>query len=349
MSHYENQHIMRKQLLAILAFLPLVASAQTVSNFETPALPKLDTFFMDFNNPKQDIGINSGLAHFPLYTDSVPGFKFWAAGFTYSSMRDSISAGNGNQYSARPGKAVSGTQYAVAYGQSNRVNLLGMAQGKGVSGVYLTNGTYPYMSMKHGDAFARKFGDTTGTGSGLPQGSYPDFLRIIIRGYRGGGLKQDTVQFYLADFRSSDSTKDYIVSDWRWVSLLKLGAVDSLQFDLESTDTVNFGGTRYINTPLYFAMDDFTTNETVGVSNTPSAFAAKVYPNPATDVLNVELSSGSQVASITLYDMSGRMVVNRAVSSSREVVNMQALPAGSYLLQLGSTSGQTVSQRISKQ
>lgn len=339
---------MRKHLLFFLALLPFAASAQTVSNFETPALPKVDTFHMNFTVRKADIGFNSGLAHFPLHTDSFGTFAYWDRGFTLSSMTDSISAGNGNQYSARPGKAVSGTQYAVAYGDSNKVFLLGAAQGKGVQGFYASNGTYPYMSMKHGDAFSRKFGDTTGTGSGLPQGSYPDYFRLIVRGYRGGVLKPDTVQFYLADYRAADSAQDYIVSDWRWVSLLKLGAVDSLQFNLESSDFITVGGTTYYNTPLYFAMDDFTTNETVGVTGQQVA-AARVYPNPARDMLYLELNSPKEIASIQLMDMSGRVVLSQTASNGKEALVLNTLPAGTYVLQLLHTSGAIATQKISKQ
>jgi hypothetical protein len=339
---------MRKHLLFFLTLLPFAASAQTVSDFETPALPKVDTFHMNFTVRKLDIGFNSGLAHFPLHTDSFGTFAYWDRGFTISSMTDSISAGNGNQYAARPGKAVSGTQYAMAYGDSNKVFLLGAAQGKGVLGFYASNGTYPYMSMKHGDAFSRKFGDTTGTGSGLAQGTYPDYFRLVVRGYRAGVLKPDTVQFYLADFRFADSAQDYIVSDWRWVSLLKLGAVDSLQFNLESSDFVNVGGTNYYNTPLYFAMDDFTTNETVGVTAQQIA-AAKVYPNPARDVLYLELTAPQEVQSIQLLDMSGRVVLRQAASNAKEVLELSTLPAGSYVLQLIHTSGAVANQTISKQ
>lgn len=338
---------MRKRLLPILAFLPFAAGAQTVSDFESPVLPKADTFFMRYNTPKTDIGINSGLAHFPLYTDSAGGYAFWDHGFTYSNMSDSLSGGLGNQYAARTGKAYAGTQYAVAYGASNKVMLTDRAQGKGAQGFYVTNATYSWTSMKYGDFFSRKFGDTTGTKSGLPQGSMPDYFRLIVQGYQGGALRVDSVQFYLADYRFADSTKDYIVKDWQWVSLLKLGAVDSLLFTLESSDTSSFGGVTYINTPLYFCIDNFTTNESLGVSGTTS-FVAKVYPVPVQNFLHIELAD-AKVRSITLADMNGRAVISKMTSGQKEDLDLSRLPAGTYLLQIADANGQTASQRFIKQ
>jgi hypothetical protein len=291
---------MRKRLLSLIALLPLAASAQTVANFETPVLPKADTFFMSYDMPKQDIGINSGLAHFPLYADTGFGFQYWDHGFTYSNMTDSNSGGYGNQFSARTGIGVKGSsQYAVAYGEINKVFLLNAAQGKSVGGFYVTNSSYAYYSIKFGDGFARKFGDTTGTNSHLPQGSYPDYFKLVVQGYAGGVLKPDTVEYYLADYRASDSTKDYVVKDWQWVPLTKLGGVDSLQFRLYSSDTNAFG----IKTPLYFCMDDFTTNESLEVKP-QTGIVAKVFPNPVQTILNIELSNKSDIRNLTLMDMS---------------------------------------------
>ncbi len=335
---------MRQRLLTIFALLPFAAAAQTVATFETPALPKADTFFIRYDVSKTtDVGLNSGLAHFPLYVDSQ--YKSFN-GFTYSNMTDSLSGGYGNQYSARSGKGVNGSaQYAVAYGDTNKVILVGAAKGKSVKGFYITNNSYAYYDMKYGTPpFSKKFGDTTGTNSGLPQGSFPDYFKVVIRGYSGGVLKPDTVEAYLADYRFADSTQDYILKDWRWVSLLKLGGVDSLHFRMYSSDTGTYG----INTPLYFCMDDFTTNESVGVGNEMSALAAKVYPNPATQTLYVELAEG-ETQEILLFDMSGKLLQSKPVHSAKEEMSIGLLPSGNYMLQLRNAAGQTASQRIIKQ
>jgi hypothetical protein len=60
------------------------------------------------------------------------------------------------------------------------------------------------------------------------------------------------VDAYLADFRVSDNSQDYVVDDWTFVDLGTLGTVDSLSFELSSSDTGDFG----MNTPAYFALDN---------------------------------------------------------------------------------------------
>jgi hypothetical protein len=327
---------MRKLLLVLLAALPFAANAQMVADFETPALPKPDTFFMRYDLPHQDIGINSGFAHFPLYADTLSGYQSWY-GFTYSNMTDSISSGQGNQYSARPGIGANGSsQYAVAYGDSNKVILTGAAQGKPVRGFYITNSSYTWNSIKYGDGFSRRF-------------AYPDFFRITVQGYRGGALAPDTVQFYLADYRFTDTTKAYAVKDWQWVNLLKLGGVDSLLFTFQSSDTSSFGGVTYINKPLYMCMDNFTTNDGVGVPSGNTPIIAKVFPNPAQEVLHIELRGDAEIASIMLYDMAGGIVRGKAVSGKETLIDMHALPAGNYLLRLQGKNGQIATQGIIKQ
>ena len=65
-------------------------------------------------------------------------------------------------------------------------------------------------------------------------------------------LQIGTVDFYLADYRFADNSKDYIVENWEYVDLSSLGVVKSLEFSLNSSDAGVFG----MNTPAYFAMDD---------------------------------------------------------------------------------------------
>ena len=105
--------------------------------------------------------------------------------------------------------------------------------------------------MKDGDAFAKKFGGVSGTD--------PDWFRLTVLGWYNGALKQQSVDFFLADFRSANSAEDYIVKDWRWVDLQSLGNVDSLEFHLSSTDTAGGFG---MNNPAYFAIDNFITSDT---------------------------------------------------------------------------------------
>jgi hypothetical protein len=329
----------------LLRFLSLTAAAvttaaavnaQTVSTFEQLTLPNNDTAYVNYSMPGQDVGFSSGLAYFPCRYDTGFGFKYWGGGFVYSNKKDTVTSGLPNQYSAKAGSGSGGSQkYLVAYGSTNRVILTGAARGGKVSGVFVTNSTYTYNSMRNGDAFARKFGDTTGTRSGLPQGAYPDYFLLTAKGYRNGALTTDSVDFYLADYRSSNSANDYIVKNWTWMPLDQLGRVDSLQFRLRSSDVGQFG----MNTPAYFCMDDFTTNETnIGVGAIPAA-AVRVFPNPATDRIFIEDAS-AKLQHVAVTDVAGRMMWNVATDNgSKAEIETAGWPAGVYFIQLQGANG----------
>jgi hypothetical protein len=217
---------------------------QTISTFENLTLAS-DTFW---DGSDLSGGFGSGNAYF--VNDYNTSFFSWS-GFTYSNMQDSTTPGYDNQYSAITAGGYSGSSnYAIAdeYGNA-KILLTGNAAGKPVKGFFVTNTTYAYLSMKDGDAFAKKFGGATGAD--------PDWFRLRALGWHNGALKAQAVDFYLADFRSADSMQDYIVRDWRWLDLQSLGDVDSILFSLSSSDTA-FG---YMNTPAYFAMDNFATSD----------------------------------------------------------------------------------------
>jgi hypothetical protein len=310
---------MNKLLLSLsLSLLAFSSSAQTISTFEALSLPKADTAYVNYSKFGKDVGFSDGLAYFPCVYDTSFGFEFWASGFAYSNMRDSVTSGFMNQYSAKTAKGFAGSSnYIVAYGTENKVFFNTLAIGKSVFGFYITNSTYAFNSMRSGDAFAKKF-----------VAKDKDFFRLDVFGYRGGMLTKDSVSFYLADFRNADTTKNYIVRDWQWVDLAKIGKVDSLKFRLQSSDNGTFG----MNTPAYFCIDNFITNETgLKISGPKAETDIKIYPNPATDVLYVS-SSLSDVQQVFLSDFLGRRLDNFELKNETLNINTSYLASGIYYL-----------------
>lgn len=235
---------MKKFTLFLSVFLlAVVLKAQTIADFEDLTLAP--NSYNDGSGLAGDF--TSGNAVFANQYDTS--FFFWS-GFAYSNMTDDTTPGLGNQYSAITGSGYGGSaNYAVAdeYGNA-KVRFTGAQAGQPISGLFVTNATYAYLSMRDGDAFAKKFGG--------PNGTDQDWFMLRVIGWYNGALKQNSVDFYLADFRSVDSTQDYIVKDWRWLDLSPLGNLDSIQFLLSSSDTGQFG----MNTPAYFCIDQLSNN-----------------------------------------------------------------------------------------
>ncbi len=320
---------MRKLLLVLTTAVCSItaASAQTIT-FDSLSLPQADTFYVNYSNPGNDVGFTVNTVHFQCVYDTAFG-GLWSTGFAYSNMTDSVTSGYTNMYAAKTAKGYNGSaNYAVywaGYGDGGKIIMPGVSAVKKATGFYITNSTYAYNSMHDGDFVAKKFGGTTGND--------PDWFKLQVRGYFNGQLKADSVDFYLADFRDANNANDYIVKDWRWVDLNPLGNVDSLSFALTSSDNGSFG----MNTPAYFCMDNFSTLISTGIDNVP-AVTAKVYPNPATDMLHVELNGGNP-EQLNIFDVTGKTVYTEAVNSRNIAISTGTLAPGAYLLQLKGKDG----------
>ncbi|MBS1589528.1 MAG: DUF4465 domain-containing protein [Bacteroidetes bacterium] len=322
---------MRKTLLFLVALIVAfqMQAQQIVATFDTLYLSKTDTFYLNKSASMVDLGFNDGYMHFPYYYDTSYG-GFWSKGFAYSNMKDSVTSGFGNMYSAKAGSGYGGSaQYVVCepgYGATPKIDISRYVSLKPF-GFYVTNSTYAYNAMRSGYFGARKFGDTTGTHSGLPQGSYPDWFLLTITGYANGQAK-DTVQYYLADYRFANNAQDYIIRDWQWVSLSKFTLVDSIGFSLSSSDNDPMYG---MNTPGFFCIDNFTCLTIMGVPKTNN-ITAKIYPIPATDVIHISCQEW-QSTTVSLLDMSGRILGQFEAMHDVLTIPVADLPSGTYVLQ----------------
>jgi Domain of unknown function (DUF4465) len=172
-------------------------------------------------------------------------FHSWS-GWAYSNVNDPTTTGPtpflndyDHQYAAITGTAPGGSgNYGISSGPGAVINL---PSGASPVSFQVTNTTYDYLSMTHGDSFAKQF--TTG-----------DFFELKIFGFsglNGTGTQVGEVDFFLANYTSANSLP---VNVWTLVDLTPLAGSQSLTFDYASSDVGQFG----INTPEYFAMDNLT-------------------------------------------------------------------------------------------
>ncbi len=326
---------MKGKLLSMFAALFVAAglTAQTISTFEDLQLP-VDSFW---NGSDTSGGFVDGNAFFA--NDYNTQWSSWS-GFAYSSKSDTLTPGFGNMYSCiagagYQGSATYGVAYVSTYGSANYIALRNGGAGHQVSGFYINNSTYAYLSMLNGDSYAKKFGGTSGND--------PDWFRLKITGYLNGTMT-DTAEFYLADFRFNNNAQDYIVKQWTWVDLTSLGNVDSLVFALSSSDVGQYG----MNTPAYFCIDNFTTTDGVGFASMTQNVESKVFPNPASSYVNI--TSDERVESVEIYDVSGALVksVKTAGSAATMRMDITALQGGVYFVKVFTAKGTAVSRLIVK-
>ena len=190
---------------------------------------------------------SSNVEFFNGYT---PGFGSWN-GFSWSKVTDTTTPGFANQYASftgggsdGAGGTITGTNYAVGFGNQTFFNLPEAAE---LQSIDVTNTTYAGISMRDGDSFAKKFGGASGNDE--------DFFKLTLTGFEDLNLSGSTtgaLDIYLADYRFSDNSKDYILDTWNQFDLTDLGSARSVGFSFTTTDNGDFGA----NTPLFVAIDN---------------------------------------------------------------------------------------------
>lgn len=314
----------RTFFFALFVFFSDCLLAQLTLTFEDQELP-LDTFLNDAGIGKD---FQFGEICFPNnYSLDFGGY--WESGWAISTMRDDSTSGFSNLYSTIAGSGFQSSTYVI--GQQNAViGQKGDASGKVISGLYVTNGTYTFNSIKNGDDFAKKFGGE--------DGNDPDFFKLEIQKYSNGILQADKIDFFLADFRFDDNSQDYIVEDWTWVDLTALGNVDSLKFTLSSSDTGDFG----INTPLFFCLDNLVISNDIS-TNLPSPLFEKptlnLFPNPVADVLEIAYNKAAWTGTVQIFDELGRIVLREKINLEKNKIPVFKLETGIYFLYLNDQEG----------
>jgi hypothetical protein len=294
----------------------LSANAQTVATFDDVELEPVSWY----NGSDGTGGFESGGIWFPNDFDTE--WQSWS-GFSVSNMKDTITPGYENQYSAITGGGVAGSEnYAVIHFPGDLQMEFDSAME--VTGFNITNSTYAYLAMRDGGiyGFAKKFGGTDGTD--------PDYLKLMAWGLNEQGNLTDTMEFFLADYRFENSANDYLVNTWEWMNLNSLGKITRLHFAMESSDTGDWG----MNTPAYFCIDNFTSAELTSSAIASSNRNQKpnAYPNPVKSHLQVELPDYQ--GTITVISLSGKTLYKKEVKNSGKVriADFENFPSGIYLL-----------------
>lgn len=259
------------------------------------------------------------------YDTAFGGFWF---GFAISNTTDVTTQNFTNQYSSVTGSGAGGSSnYAVNYDPGVISTESANTQ---ITEFKITNTAWAKLVMENGNTIAKVFGSPNNA-AGAPDGTNgEDFFKVwIIASSEVGDL--DSIEFYLADYRFTDNTQDYILDTWETIDLTQEFSfpVSQLEFEYESSD-VNAQG--FINTPTYFVIDDIMTMGSVGLSSN-EALEVSVYPNPASDFVKVKAPAGQ----INIVDLQGNTVysVGHKETSTIDVSNFAA---GVYVIRWNNAS-----------
>lgn len=221
---------------ALLSLGIAQTNAQTVSTLDDLTLPGADTDYATSLPSAQSYSFQSGLVTYYGVLESWGGY----GGFNYTNVVDTLTNSYTNDKAAITGSGYDQSEnYGVVYLAADYpahpeqsvplgVTLEGAAAGNKVAGMYITNSTWAYHYMK----------TTYGDG---------DWYKLIVRGYLNGTESADSVTYMLGSVATGDTV---LLKHWQWLDLTVLGDVDSLGFQVRSSDDF---------TPFYFAFDNLTT------------------------------------------------------------------------------------------
>jgi hypothetical protein len=319
-----------KKIYMILSFAALTAQSQIIKldNIQLGA----SGYDNGSNQPNGKI-FTDQICNFPnSYSTSFGGY--WESGWAISSLQDTLTQASSftQLLYLKDTGALSYKNFAV--GQQNAHIVINVTSPKLLDNLYINNTTFAYNSMKIGDAFAKKFGGVSGND--------PDFFKLTIKGFLNGVQKNDTVAFYLADFRDANNSNDYIIKNWTLVNTSILGVVDSLTFELSSSDLGAFG----INTPLYFCVDNLNFSNASNINNLGTNTNSNIYPNPFSSELYIATKKDN--VNYRLLDISGKSVMNGTVNKNSTFINTDKILKGYYTLELNE-NGNIQTKKLIKQ
>ena len=268
-------------LYACIDDIEVVTDIEGPANFENLTLEE-EGFWNGTDNTGSFI---SGGYRFENGYQDYDGYPY-CYGFFYTNRTATTYGGYAptDQYNSAVGHGAENSSNYATYNLNLFDNPKGVeviGEPKVISGCYLTNNAYAYLSMKNGENFTKKF-------------EKGDWFKLTITGKDANGNTTGSVDFYLADLRSEDEAQQYILNSWKWCDLTSLGAVKRLDFNMSSTDNGDWG----MNTPAYFCMDNLgdDASEAVGLK----------------EIVNRKSSNSKW------YDLQGRQIVN-CKSSNRKL------------------------------
>lgn len=153
------------------------------------------------------------------------------------------------------GGADGSATFLVAYPQGGTIDVINNENGAVIPGCYITNDAWVVDAILHGDGMSTIDGTATGASTGNIGFQTGDWFLLTITADNG-----NSINYYLADYRSSDEADHYYVNEWEWLDLSSLGTVKSLSFFLTSSRRNNWGMT----TPSFFCLDNIGAEQPAG-------------------------------------------------------------------------------------
>ena len=211
-----------------------------------------------------------------------------------------------------------------------------------------------YIAFHHTDCtdwFWMKLDNVTVTSTKSKSQYTPPIVATMNQGmpFRTSGMSESDINETYANYEGPKSAKALL--GYNVYRKHNLGSFDFLAFTVATTytDVANDEGIyTYYVTALYDEGESGPSNEHVvdladGISENLLDSATKLYPNPATNLVNI--NSDYIIQSVTVYNYAGQAVVSEVVNNKIYQVNTSEYQAGIYFFQIDTKEGR-ISKRV---
>ncbi|TLX76568.1 T9SS type A sorting domain-containing protein [Labilibacter sediminis] len=242
------------------------------------------------------------------------------------------------EYNTRPSYAYdngSGSEFIVRWNGVNKWELILVNN----TGTYLLN-TAPYDIT---DVPSYGWVDEAGAGLATMSGEYTiDPIQVIDDFGNGASLIYNGDKNGKPSFRGEVSSGigtniyeiEWTGTEWKYILTQGFGDPKDMHTNTNDGEMVPQNGWVDISGwDMLFTFSGYYTydNTTTGISVDGEDVGISVYPNPATDYVNIELSNN---ATLTVYSVTGAVVLNKEVFAGLNRVDISSLNSGVYLLSI---------------
>ena len=96
------------------------------------------------------------------------------------------------------------------------------------------------------------------------------------------------------------------------------------------------GSTDYVCDPHAGNMNGtVTVTSTAGITEN-KLLSFDIFPNPVSDVLTIQLPTGTEKAEVGVFDYTGKLVTSKTITSNDNSIDVQKLSNGIYLIRVSS-------------
>ena len=159
--------------------------------------------------------------------------------------------------------------------------------------------------------------------------------------------KEDVLQIYTTQYRSSDYVFEIEVGSFPDNDVYLVDNYTGEQILLEENNINIYGYSVDSNIDESIAWNRFTVEfdiVTLGTSDQEFENSIRVYPNPTSDILNIDISQNIDIndATLELYDVNGRLVIKQNTENgfvkNKPQLNVSQLSNGVYFLKVKTES-----------